>query len=416
MKRISERPTQPDLKEIGFLSELPEKRRLFLASRLKTRRYPADTQILKQGTRGGFLGILDSGELVLENPESQPRTLQPGDHFGSAMLLYDKSSGFTVTTRADTILWVLDRKDWLAPTVVPPPPKKPLLKPRQIRSLVVGLILVAALGMSVWILGPSLIDRATTTLPKQWADSGRANWAETYLEILTRWQPYSALNFGYLGDILVLEGQDQKAIQAYEQALELDEYLPWIHNNLGVLLLEGDQPSLAADHFQTAIDLSPQNVTAYVNLGSAYYAQEDWEAAAAAYGNALELDFSLQDTKAAWAGLILSESRLVEARLVWEYVLLENPRHPLALQGLGVVSLLEGDPTLAMMYLDAARYLQPENPALYLYAGMALEELDKTSEAAEAYQFAAENGTNSDLVSLAEALLDVVLDLPEGAN
>jgi tetratricopeptide (TPR) repeat protein len=233
---------------------------------------------------------------------------------------------------------------------------------------------------------------------------------------MTRWQPDSALNFGYLGDILILEGKDQEAIQAYQQALELDEYLPWIQNNLGVLLLKGDQYEDAADHFQQAIELSPQNVTAFVNLGSAYYAQEDWEAAAAAYGNALDLDFSLQDTKAAWAGLILSESRLVEARLVWEYVLLENPRHPLALQGLGVVSMLEGDPTLAMMYLDAARYLQPENPALYLYIGMALEELEKPAEAAEAYQFAVKHGSNAELVSLAGALLEVVLEEIEEVN
>jgi tetratricopeptide (TPR) repeat protein len=260
------------------------------------------------------------------------------------------------------------------------------------------------------------LDRTTTTLPKRLADSGRIAWADWYLRVITSWQPDSALNFGYLGDILVLEGKDQEAIEAYQKALELDEYLPWIHNNLGVLLLEDDQPEVAEEHFQQAIDLSPQNVTAFVNLGSAYYAQEEWEAAAAAYGIALDLDFSLQDTKAAWAGLILSESRLVEARLVWEYVLLENPRHPLALQGLGVVSLLEGDPTLAMMYLDAAHYLQPDNPALYLYMGMALEELEKYSDAADAYQFAVKNGRNSDLVSLAGALLEVVLEKVEGQN
>jgi tetratricopeptide (TPR) repeat protein len=406
----------PDLKGIGFLGELPEKRRQFLSSRFKIRSYPAGTQILKLGRRGGFLGILESGEVLLENPDSQPRKLKPGEYFGSAMLLYGKPSGFTVTARVDTTLWVLSRKDWLSPTIIPPPPRKPLLKPKQIKALALGLILTAVLAMVIFILGPSLIDRTTTTLPKRLADSGRAAWAEKYLRVLTQWQPESALNFGYLGDILVLEGRDQEAIQAYQQALDLDEYLPWIHNNLGVLLLEGDQPDLAADHFQQAIDLSPQNVTTYVNLGSAYYAQEDWEAAAAAYGNALDLDFSLEDTKAAWAGLILSESRLVEARLVWEYVLLENPRHPLALQGLGVVSLLEGDPTLAMMYLDAARYVQPDNPALYLYIGMALEELGNFAEAAEAYQFAAQNGSNSDLVSLAGALLEVVLEEVEGEN
>ena len=406
----------PELKEIGFLRQLPERRRQFLASRMKTRRYPAGNLILRQEQRGGFMGIVQEGEILLEDPESQPRTLQAGDHFGSAMLLYSKPSGFKVTAQTDTVLWVLSRQDWLAPTVLAPPPKKPLLKPKQIRRLVIGLVLTAALMMSVMILGPSLLDQATTTLPKRWAESGRAAWAEDYLQTLTRWQPESALNFGYLGDILILEGKDQDAIEAYQKALDLDEYLPWIHNNLGVLLLEDGQTSLAATHFQTAIDLSPQNVTSYVNLGSAYYAQEDWEAAAAAYGNALDLDFSLQDTKAAWAGLILSESRLVEARLVWEYVLLENPRHPLALQGLGVVSLLEGDPTLAMMYLDAARYLQPDNPALYLYVGMALEELENNAEAAEAYEFAIQNGSNLDLISLAEALLEVVLEEVEALN
>jgi tetratricopeptide (TPR) repeat protein len=413
---MNDTSTSLDLTEIGFLRELPEKRRQFLASRIKKRHYPAGTQIHKMGRRGGFLGILESGEVLLESPDNLPRTLQPGDYFGSAMLLYGKPSGFTVTAQADTTLLVLGRIDWLSPTIIPPPPKKPLLNPRQLRALTIGSILTAALAMFFVILGPSFLDRATTTLPKRLAESGRSAWAERYLQIMTRWQPDSALNFGYLGDILILEGKDQEAIQAYQQALELDEYLPWIQNNLGVLLLKGDQYEDAADHFQQAIELSPQNVTAFVNLGSAYYAQEDWEAAAAAYGNALDLDFSLQDTKAAWAGLILSESRLVEARLVWEYVLLENPRHPLALQGLGVVSMLEGDPTLAMMYLDAARYLQPENPALYLYIGMALEELEKPAEAAEAYQFAVKHGSNAELVSLAGALLEVVLEEIEEVN
>ena len=58
---MNEHIDKPDLKEIGFLGELPEKRRQFLATRLKTRHYPAGTQILKEGRRGGFIGILASG-------------------------------------------------------------------------------------------------------------------------------------------------------------------------------------------------------------------------------------------------------------------------------------------------------------------------------------------------------------------
>ena len=93
------------------------------------------------------------------------------------------------------------------------------------------------------------------------------------------------------------------------------------------------------------------------------------------------MDFTLLETKAAWAGLILNERRLVEARLVWEDVLLADPRHPLALQGLGVVSLLEEDPILAMLYFDAAQYLNPDDIAMHLYIGLALEALDRPLDA-----------------------------------
>ncbi len=47
---------------------------------------------------------------------------------------------------------------------------------------------------------------------------------------------------------------------------------------------------------------------------------------------------------------------------------------------------------------------------------MALEELEKPVEAAEAYQFAVKNGSNPELVSLAGALLEVVLEDVGGEN
>ncbi len=415
-EQTMDRPNLPDLKEIGFLAELPEKRLRFLASRLKKRKYRAGTQIIRQGSKGEFFGIIYRGQVVLEDPDSQPRTLGPGEHFGSAMLLYGKSSGFTVTAQEHTTLWVLQRADWVAPTVLPKGRRIRLLKPQTVKGLVIAGIVTAALVMFTVILGPSLLDRLTLTLPNWLVEQDRPDLAERYLRTVTRWQPDSAQNYGYLGDILVLEGRDQQALEAYQQAIELDSYLPWIHNNLGVLLLEEGQTDLALDHFQKAVDLSPQSVSAYVNLGSAYYALQDWEAAAAAYGNALEMDFSLLDTKAAWAGLILSESRLVEARLVWEDVLLHDPRNRLALEGLGVVSLLEGDASLAMMYFDAASYLTPDDPALHLYIGMALEELERPGEAAQAYRFAAENGTNPELISLSRALLGDLLGADSGVN
>jgi tetratricopeptide (TPR) repeat protein len=276
------------------------------------------------------------------------------------------------------------------------------------------LTVTASIIMASLILGPTLLERANNTLPGRFIEAERVDLAEKYLKNVILIQSDSAKLYGKLGDILAYQNKNDQAEEAYLQAIQLDEYLPWVHNNLGVLLLEEDQADLAAEYFQAAIDLNPESIEAYRNLGDAYYALEEWYKAAAAYQAALEMDFDIQETKAAWAGLILNESRLVEARLVWENVLLSDPRHYLALKGLGVVSLLEGDPALAMMYFDAARYMDPDNPTLRLYIGMALEELRMFDEAAIEYRYVTEMGDDPELVNLAETLLEIAIQ--EGSN
>jgi len=396
-----------DLKKIELFKGLPARRLDFLASKLKKQVYLSGEQIIRAGRSGNFLGIVESGEVKLEMTPGQSLRASSGHVLGSEMLLEGKPSEFTITAQTDTIIWILNRMDWQAPS--PPRPKyRPFLHVK--KGAWVTLVVILVLAVATLTLGPSLLDWVNNTLPNHLVQNGRADQAENYLRFATRLQPDSARLFGMLGDNLVLQEKNQEAITAYEQALLLDEYLPWIHNNLGVVLIREDQLTLALEHFEAAIDLNPLNTVSYRNLGNAYYSQKDWNAAAAAYKEALELDFTLSETKAAWAGLILNERRLVEARLVWEDVLLTDPRHALALQGLGVVSLLEEDPGLAMLYFDAAQYLDPENINMHLYIGMALEAMDKQSEAAAQYQYVIARGSDPDLVSLADSLLEIVLE------
>ncbi|RLD01078.1 MAG: hypothetical protein DRI65_15915 [Chloroflexota bacterium] len=397
----------PDLKKIGLFTELPAKRLDFLALKLKKQAFGPGEQIIRAGRSGRFLGIIENGEVTLEMGPGQSLTASSGQVFGSEMLLKGKPSEFTITAQADTIIWVLNRSDWQAPS--PPRPKYlPMLHVK--KPVWITLVVTLALAISLLTLGPSLLDWANNTLPDRMVEKGRAGQAEDYLQFAVRLQPRSARLYGMLGDILVLQEKDQKAIEIYEQALILDEYLPWIHNNLGVVLMRGDEIELAVEHFESAIDLNPLNTTSYRNLGNAYYAEEKWGFAAVAYQEALELDFTLSETKATWAGLILNERRLVEARLVWEDVLRADPRHALALQGLGVVSLLEEDPGVAMLYFDAAQYLDPDDINMHLYIGMALAAMERPLEAADQYHYVIARGSDPDLISLADTLLEIVLE------
>jgi tetratricopeptide (TPR) repeat protein len=400
--------SMPILKISEFFEELPAKRQSFLESRLKKIKYKSGTEIIQQGQIGDYLGIVESGRVKKTNGRSRIEILSSGNYFGTEMLQFGKPSSYTITAQTDAVIKVLKRADWVSPNPRIRRFSVPSWVPRPSKTGWVMIITTLAIAMILVVLGPSLLEYSNNTLPDRFVEQGRPDLAEQYLDFVINLQPESAKLYGNLGDVLVLQDKPLEAIDAYQQALTIDEYLPWIQNNLGVLLLDQGEPKLAETHLLSALDLSPENIDIYRNLGNTYYAQENWEAALEVYQEALEMDFTLMDTKAAWAGLILQNGRLVEARLVWEDVLRQDPRHSLALQGLGAVSLLEGDPTLAMIYFDAASYITPDDPTLRLYTGLAWEGLGKPENAVTEYQFVTESKADPRLVSLARALLHIV--------
>ena len=405
---MKEAKSVPDLQNIAIFSELPTKRRRYLEAKLKRFVFAPGKRIVQQGRSGQFLGILESGQVVLESTHSQTRTLITGQYFGSEMLRYGKPSAFTITTGTETILWVLNRTEWLAASSSPHARKSKAKMSQWKKAGLLLLVMIISLAMVVLILGPTLLEDANHTLPRLVTDAGRPDLAEEYLRLVIRWQPESAGGYTDLGDILFLEGEEEEAIKAYQQAISLDEYLPWTHNNLGVLLLDQGAANQAAVHLQTAVNLNPGNADAYHNLGSAYYTLGQWEASTNAYQRALDLDPNQLDVKAAWAGIMLNEGRLDEAREIWEEVLAEEPGHLLAQQGLGVIFVLEEDPAQALPYLEAVRTADPDDVTTRLYIGLALEALDRPAEAAGELKYAVEKGTDPELLKLAETHLQMI--------
>jgi len=324
------------------------------------------------------------------------------------MLRYAKPSAFTITTQTDTILWVLDRTDWLAASSPLRTRRRSTEVPRWKKVGLLLLVLIISFAMVVLILGPTLLDDANDSLVNLVADAGRPDLAQQYFRFVLFWQPESARVYADLGDNFFLQGNESEAIKAYQQAISMDDFLPWLHNNLGVLLLDQGAANQAADHLQTALNLNPGNANAYHNLGNAYYALGQWEAAANTYQQALELDPNLLDVKAAWAGIMLNEGQLDEAREAWEEVLAEEPQHLLAQKGLGVIAVMEEDPSQALTYLEAVSTADPEDIFTRFYIGLALEALGRPAEAAGELRYVIEKGEDPELLRQAETHLQMI--------
>jgi protein O-GlcNAc transferase len=71
---------------------------------------------------------------------------------------------------------------------------------------------------------------------------------------------WSNLAAAYLGKLpLATSEHQEKAIEAYEQALALDTQAPHVHYNLGLIYLERDEPLRAASHFYSALETDPND-------------------------------------------------------------------------------------------------------------------------------------------------------------
>jgi tetratricopeptide (TPR) repeat protein len=98
-----------------------------------------------------------------------------------------------------------------------------------------------------------------------------------------------------LGNLLELAGQPSEAKEAYERALALDAKLVSAHYNLGLLARQGGERD-AMKHFQTVVELAPDDAWGWFQIGALREAQGAEGAAVDAYARAFALDPRLSFT------------------------------------------------------------------------------------------------------------------------
>ncbi len=88
---------------------------------------------------------------------------------------------------------------------------------------------------------------------------------------------------------LARSGKDDEARLIYMKAVELDPTYTLAQYNLGVLMLDNQAWSMAAERFRLVLQYEPKHEQAWFNLGRCDYRLKEYEAAVEHYQRALEL-------------------------------------------------------------------------------------------------------------------------------
>lgn len=186
-----------------------------------------------------------------------------------------------------------------------------------------------------------------------------------------------------LATALMLAGELTESVSAFERALDVQE-TSHAYINLGLLYYYLGDPPKAIAALETAIDMAPDNVLAWSNLGDALTFSDEPERADQAFANA---------------------ERLGEARMA------VNARDALALIDLAWIKAMLGNLEDAQRLMARALEIDPTDPYVHYIDGLVLVQVGDNAGAIERLKTALETGYPLALMA-AEPHLEPLRDDP----
>ena len=139
--------------------------------------------------------------------------------------------------------------------------------------------------------------------------------------------PYRAVIFYRLGNVYRELGDDRKALESLNRALQVDPEMPEVHQSLGEVLYKMGETSEAVAHYCAALRLVPDDFQTHHNLGVALATQGKFEEAAVQFSEAVRLIPRSVNAQRNLAQALARLGRLDEAKAhELEAQLLENQR------------------------------------------------------------------------------------------
>jgi tetratricopeptide (TPR) repeat protein len=240
-------------------------------------------------------------------------------------------------------------------------------------------VLLVSLGFLTWrqtAVYHNLVTLYTGTLTKNpgcWMahynlgialnDQGDADRAIAHYRQAVELRPSYAEAHYNLGRLLVQKGQLDEAIAQYEKALEINPADAQAHNNLGTTLFASRRVDEAIAHYQKALAIQPDYADASCNLASALLSKGALDGAIAHYSACLAISPDQAEAQYNLASALFRTGRMDEAIAHYQKVFELRPENADAHANLGSVFLAKGRVRDAIaQYRDALR-IAPDNVA-----------------------------------------------------
>ena len=243
---------------------------------------------------------------------------------------------------------------------------------------------LSAIFVSIILIVLLFYSLQTINRNADWQDD-QTLWEKSYQQT-----PDSAIvntNLGWAYWIASEKKDPQKALFHYKKAIKLNPSHPLPYENIATLYEKQGNISLAILNYENALELDPAKVQIYPSLAHLYTQNNQTLDAIKTYEQTFgnypryfsEYYFSL-------ANLYLKAGHTDQAIKTLKAGLAQNSSNVPALKTLAILLLEQKQPDAALLYLQTAIEIDPQNPDLWNALGAAFYQQSKPQQALSAWQ------------------------------
>jgi tetratricopeptide (TPR) repeat protein len=172
----------------------------------------------------------------------------------------------------------------------------------------------------------------------------------------------------------------------FAHALDVTHHNAVAHGSLALALGDRGDVAAAVEHYQRAIEITPQEPQLYYNIGQLYLVAGDYVRAQEWLGKALRLDPNYADAHSNLAKAFAGQGRAEHAIEQFREVARLRPDSYVAHYDLAVELAEHGDLDEALDHFAEAARLKPDSPQVWYSRSLALSRAGRAAEAESAYK------------------------------